>query len=122
MADIFVPIALFAIIPLTVWLVSKYRAIAHAKTTETLTAMVNKDVEITPDIIKSLGVRPTKSHRDLRIGLLLIAISIASAIFGGLIPEEEAHRVFLGMASFPFLVGLVYLGLWGFITRKEETP
>jgi len=84
--------------------------------------MVNKDIEITPDVIKSLGVRPTKSHRDLRIGLFLIAISLASVFFGGLIPEEEAHTVFLGIASFPFLVGLVYLGLWGFITRKEDTP
>jgi len=120
MDDILVPIVFFAIIPVTIWLVLKYRTAAHSKTTDTLTALINKDVDITPDLIRALDVRPVKRHRDLRIGLFLIAISLASIFFGGLIPEEEAHDVFLGLASFPFLVGLVYLGLWALITRKDE--
>lgn len=120
MDDILVPISLFAIIPITTWLVLKYRTAAYSKTADTLTALINKDVEITPELIRSLGVRPAKRHRDLRIGLFLIAISLAAVFFGGLIPEDEAHDIFLGLASFPFLVGLVYLGLWALITRKDD--
>jgi len=122
MEAVIISIAFFGILPLTVFLLFKYRNAKHAKSMETLQALTNKGADPTPELIKSLGISPKHPHRDLRIGMILIALAASTTIFGLLSPEEEANRVFLGFASFPFLIGLVYLGLWGFITRKSDTP
>lgn len=120
MEEIFVPIALFAIIPVTVWAVTAYRFKSHAQTTKVLEAMAAKGEPITPEIVAALGVRRRAKHADLRLGLILIALALATLFTGMLIPEEEATTVFTAFASFPLLVGLVYIGLWFGVSRKED--
>lgn len=120
MEEILVPIAFFAIIPAIVWAVAAYRHKSHAATVQLLETMAEKGETITPEIIKTLGVRRRPQHADLRLGLILIAIALSVVIFGTVIPDEEATEIFRGLASFPFLVGLVFLGLWFGIGRKSE--
>lgn len=120
MEEILVPIALFAIIPLIVWAVSAYRFKTHAATISLLDSLAGKGEPITIELVKTLGVRRKPKHADLRLGLILIALAIATTIFGAIIPEEEATRIFLGFASFPFLVGLVFLVLWVTVSRQAE--
>jgi len=81
--------------------------------------MVEKGDGLTLETIRALGIRPKRKHGDLRTGLVLIAIAVAMMFFGGAIPEKEAQQVFGGIAMFPLLVGLVYIGLWTFIGRKN---
>jgi len=51
--------------------------------------------------------------------MILIAIAVASMIFGSLAPEaEHGQKVMTGIASFPFLVGLVYCIFWFLFGRK----
>ena len=119
MEEVLVPIALFAIVPVIVWAVSSYRHKSMQAATEVMKAMVEKGDPLTPETIRSLGVRPKRKHGDLRIGLILIALAVATILFGGAIPEKEAQQVFGGIAMFPLLVGLVYVGLWTFIGRKN---
>lgn len=118
MQETLVPIALFAIIPTIIWAVSAYRHKSHKAATEVMKTMVEKGEALTPDTIRALGIRPRRKHGDLRTGLILIALAVATIVFGGVIPEEEAQQVFGGLAMFPLLVGLVYVGLWVFIGRK----
>jgi uncharacterized membrane protein YfcA len=120
MEDTLVPIALFAIIPAIVWAVSAYRHKSHASTISLLDTIASKGEPITVDLVKTLGVRRKPKHADLRLGLILIALAAATAIFGTVIPEEEATRIFMGFASFPFLVGLVFLVLWFAVSRRTE--
>ncbi|GLQ24466.1 hypothetical protein GCM10007853_23400 [Algimonas ampicilliniresistens] len=120
MEDILVPIALFAIIPFIVWAVSAYRYKSHAQTISLLDTMANKGEPITTDLVKTLGVRRKPKHADLRLGLILIAVAVSTVIFGGAVDDAEAARIFAAIASFPFLVGLVFLALWFAITRKDE--
>jgi hypothetical protein len=40
------------------------------------------------------------------------------SVFGYMIPEDEATPVFLGMAAFPFFVGIAFLIMW----RVTERP
>ena len=112
-------VGFFGVIPLTVWALSVYRHKTMRATTEVMKAMVEKGDILTPETIRSLGVRPRRKHGDLRTGLILIAIAVAMIFLGGAIPEEEAQQVFGGFAMFPLLVGLVYVGLWTFIGRKN---
>lgn len=119
MEETLVPIALFAIIPVTVWAVASYRHKSMKAATEVMKTMVDKGESLTPETIRALGIRPRRKHGDLRTGLILIALAVATIFLGGAIPEKEAQQVFGGLAMFPLLVGLVYVGLWTFIGRKN---
>jgi len=119
MSEVLVPIALFALPAVIVWAVASYRYKSMKATTEVMKTMVEKGDSLTPETIKALGIRPKRRHGDLRTGLILIAIAVAMIFLGGAIPEKEAQQVFGGFAMFPLLVGLVYVGLWTFISRKN---
>jgi len=112
-------IGVFGVVPAIVWAISAYRHKTMKATTEVMKAMVEKGETLTPETIRALGIRPKRKHGDLRTGLVLIAIAVAMMFFGGVIPEKEAQQVFGGLAMFPLLVGLVYVGLWAFISRKN---
>ena len=119
MSDEIVGVVLFAAIPAAIWAVSAYRHKSRKAVTEVMKAMVEKGDGLTPESIKALGIRPRRKHGDLRTGLILIALAVATIFLGGAIPEKEAQQVFGGLAMFPLLVGLVYVGLWTFIGRKN---
>ncbi|WP_026941246.1 DUF6249 domain-containing protein [Hellea balneolensis] len=119
MSDEIVGVVLFASIPAAIWAVSAYRHKTQKAATEVMKAMVDKGEALTPETIRALGIRPKRKHGDLRTGLILIALAIATIILGSAIPEKEAQQVFGGFAMFPLLVGLAYIGLWTFISRKN---
>ncbi len=119
MEEVLVPIALFAIVPVIVWGVARYRYKSQQAATEVMKSLVDKGESLTPETIKALGIRSRRKHGDLRTGLILIALAVATIFFGGAIPEKEAQQIFGGLAMFPLLVGLVYVGLWTFIGRKD---
>lgn len=119
MSEEFVPIFMFAAIPLTVWAVSAYRHKTHKAAFDVMKTMVDKGDALNPEIVRALGIRPRRKNSDLRVGLILIAIAIATILMGGAIPEKEAQQVMGGIAMFPLLVGLVYTGFWVFISRKS---
>lgn len=119
MEDTLVPIALFAIIPAIVWAVSAYRFKAHKASMGLLEVMAGKGEPVTPELVRTLGVRRRPKHADLRTGLVLIAIALATLVMGGAIPEPEAQAAFAGIAAFPGFIGLVFIGLWIAVSRKD---
>ena len=90
MEDTLVSIALFAVIPFIVWAVSAYRHKSHAETINLLDTMVNKGEPVTTELVEILGVRREPKHADIRLGLILIAISIATVLFDGAVDDAEA--------------------------------
>lgn len=120
MDEVWIPLTLFAIIPITVGLVSFNRRKARVAMADVMKALVEKGEPLTPEVVASFGVRPHTPYRDLRLGLVLIAIGIATLILGRIIPEDEATVAFTGIAVFPLLIGAVYTGLWFFIGRKHD--
>lgn len=119
MSDEIVGVVFFASLPAAIWAVSAYRHRTQKAATEVMKAMVEKGDGLTPEVVRALGIRPRRKHGDLRTGLILIALAVATIFLGGAIPEKEAQQVFGGIAMFPLLVGLVYVALWGFIGRKN---
>ncbi|MGB3401384.1 MAG: hypothetical protein WBA77_01690 [Microcoleaceae cyanobacterium] len=119
MEDILVPLGFFAVIPTTVWAVSAYRHKSHAATIGLLETMAGKGDPITPEIVETLGVQRRPRHADLRTGLILIAVALATLFTGTISPDDEATTVFAAVASFPLLVGLVFVGLWFGISRRD---
>jgi len=118
MVEILVPIALFTAIAASIVAVSRYRHKSHTNASEVMKTIAEKGEPLTPDIIQSLGIRPSKPHGDLRIGSVLVAFALATILFGRIIPEDEATLVMGGLAMFPLFVGIAFIGLWFFISRK----
>ena len=114
-----VPIALFAIAPLIVWAVCAYRYKTKHSVLQLLEVMTQKGDTITPATIHALGIRPRSRHADLRTGIILIALALAFFGLGAVIPGGETARSAVnGVAMFPLLIGIAYVGLWVFIGRK----
>ena len=112
-------IAVFGTIPLIVFLILFFRNKARAKNVELVKAMLDKDKEISPEMIKAVGFSAKRSHSDLRTGMILVAIGIATFIFGSMIPEDEADNMMGGLAMFPLFIGTAYLAFWFIISRKD---
>jgi hypothetical protein len=120
MESILIPLGFFAAIPTTVWAVTAYRFKRQKESVKLLTAMTDKGQEVTPEIIKTLGIQQRPKHSDLRTGLVLLAIGLALLLSGGAIPDKDGQAAFAAFSTFPILIGLVFIGLWGFITRKPD--
>lgn len=120
MDEVLVPLGLFAIVPVIVGVVAFNRRKAQVAMAEVMKEMVAKGEPLTPEIIKTMGVRQRPKHADLRTGMILLAIGVATALMGRMIPDPEATVAFGGLALFPILVGAVLVGLWAFIGRKPD--
>ena len=119
MEDILVPLGLFAIAPLIVWAVVAYRHKSKKAAFKLLELMTEKGETITPATIQSLGIRTRSPNADLRTGVILITLGLACALLGVFVDEGEMNWPLVGIAMFPFLLGIAYVGLWVFIGRKE---
>ena len=54
-----------------------------------------------------------------RHGVISIAIAIAIVIFAFAVGEDDALGPLTGIASFPMLVGVAYLGLYGYSRARD---
>ena len=76
---------------------------------KTMRTAIEKGQELTPEVIERLGSPPAAKNRDLRRGIISLAIGFGFIALGLAIPEEEAVRVMLGVSAFPILLGLGFL-------------
>lgn len=111
-------IGIFGSIPFIVFLVFYFRSKAHARTTVLIDKMIERGETITPEIIRTLGIRAGSVHGDLKTGMILVAIGLATIILGRVIPDDEATVAMTGLAMFPLLVGIAYIAFWYFLGRK----
>jgi hypothetical protein len=117
-SQIWIPIALFGgltvVLTTAIWIRYKTRSEMQL----TMRAALDKGQELSPEIIDRLGNPKPHKDKDLRSALVCIAIAIGMSVFGYMIPDDEATSVFLGMAAFPFFVGIAFLIMW----RVTERP
>lgn len=116
MEDILVPLGFFGAVIGTVWLFSHYTYKKRQAAHETLRMAVDKGQPLSVEMIEKMGDMVDPVRRDLRRGVILIALGAAIAIVGLIIgPKEgESLRPVLGIASFPVILGIAYLSLWRF--------
>lgn len=116
MEDVIVPIVLFGAIVGAIWLFSHYNYKKRLTAHETLRLAVDKGQDLSPDMIEKMSFLTDPVKADLRRGVLFIAFGLAFMTLGFVMPhdEPEATRGIIGVASFPIILGLAYLGLWRF--------
>ena len=86
-------------------------------TQQTIRLAIDKGQELTPELIDRLGHPKPAKNRDMRLGIIWLAVAGALAIFGQAVPDEEANTILLGVAAFPLFIGAAYLIIWRFAER-----
>jgi hypothetical protein len=126
MDDTFIPIAMFAMIAAIVivptWLKSKERRDMQA----TLRASIDKGQALPPEVIDALTRQtvkpPATAARDLRMGVILLALSLGIGVTFSVIAytfgESEAWG-FGAFAAIPGAVGLAFIILSAFNKNKD---
>ena len=119
MADEMIPIVLFLIMGLVfiVWFYLKFRA--KVETQQTIRMALEKGTELSPEFIKQIGEPEPPKDRDLRRGMIWIAIGLSFAVLGVAIDEPDAMGPLLGTASFPTLIGIAYLIMYRYGAGKQ---
>ena len=88
-------------------------------TQETIRTALDKGQDLSPELIDRLGHPKAPKDKDLRLGVIWLAVAVGIAMFGLVIPEEEATGPLLGIAGFPFAIGIAYLILNKFAKRDD---
>jgi len=119
---IWVPISMFAGLTLIISLFFWFRFRARSEMQQTIRSAIDKGQELTPELVESLG-KPEKpvKDKDLRLGLIWLAIAIGLGVFGfamGQI-EDEVFPIFSGIAALPFMLGVAYMIMWRVTERGQ---
>lgn len=96
-----------------------FRFKARREMQETFRAALDKGQELSPELVDRLGHPKPPKDRDFRLGVIWLAIAVGLTLFTFAIPEEDATQPMLGVASFPFVIGVAYLILNKFAKRDD---
>lgn len=116
MEDVLVPIVLFSVVPVCIWLVSYFNYRKRLTAHETVRHAIDAGQTVSPELIEKMSLLVDPIRADLRRGVLFIAFGAAFGVLGMMINFEEGDALLpmIGVASFPVFLGLAYLGLWAF--------
>jgi hypothetical protein len=115
-----VPITAFLSLAVVLSLLIYLRFRAKLEYQRTVRVAIERGQQLSPEFLARLGERPARGrHRDLRIGVISIALGVALALCGLLDGDTDDVRDFLAIGNIPFLVGVAFVVLWKFAPRDE---
>jgi len=122
--EILIPLAPFlmvvAIVAIPAWLKSRDRREMQA----TLRAAIEKGQPLPPEVIESISKEnakpPATAARDLRTGVILVAVAVGIGILGYAVSfaEMDAYYPIVGVAAIPGMIGLAFIILSFFNKHK----
>lgn len=120
MVDIeWVPIVMFIGITVVMCVLVWFRYRSRSEIQQTIRLALDKGQELSPEIIDRLGHPKPAKDKDLRLGVIWLAVAIALVAFGFGIPDEDdVARIFAGIAAFPFFMGVAYMILHKFTDHE----
>jgi len=124
--EIMVPLGLFAMVVLIVFIAVNGSAQKRKAALNTVDEAIRAGQQLTPELVRSLGMPHKDRGGDMKSGAILIAVALAFVTLGWTISgveedAEEAFRIMAGIAAFPGFIGLVLIGfgLTGSKTNAE---
>lgn len=137
-----VPIAFFGMIAAIVIVPKWLRERERSRMYDTLRTAYEKGQPVPPEMIQAMTARPTSdavgeplvietaSQRDLRRAVVWLMVGLGflaagAALYAGLYYVGGAQETFGSMAAIgaiPACIGLGYLGLWYFGSRRKVQP
>lgn len=116
-----IPIIMTIVIGLVLWARYHFRYKEQSRVQETIQSALNQGAELSPDLIERMTGPKASPDRDLRRGLVSVAIGVAFALLGLILDEEDALGPLVGVGMFPLLVGVAYLVTWQ-LGKREPNP
>ena len=116
--DVYIVATVFFSVALVFGLYMYFRFRMRAEQQQTIRLALEKGTELSPEFIKQLGDAEPSKDKDLRRGLIWVALGIGLVILGLGINEPDAIGPMLGSAAFPTLVGVAYLVMWRYGSKK----
>lgn len=120
MAEELIPIVMFVSLAAVLIALFWFRWRARDGMQQTIRMALDKGHELTPEIIDRLGHPKAGKYKDLRLGIIWLAIALGLALMAlavGSFAVEALHGT-LASAALPFAIGLGYLVIH-FLTSKE---
>ena len=115
---LWVPIVMFMSMTIIFCVLFWFRYRTKEGMQQTFRAALDKGQELTPEVIDRLGHPKPAKDKDLRLGIIWIAVAIGLTAFGFGIPDEDdVARIFMGIAALPLVLGIAYLILHRFSGR-----
>ncbi len=110
MNEFMIPIVMFISLAVVFCVLFWFRYKTKEGMQQTFRAAMEKGQELTPEIIDRLGSPKPAKDKDVRLGIIWVAVAIALVAFGFSIPDDDdVAGIFMGIAAFPFLIGAAYL-------------
>ena len=81
---------------------------------QTIRMALDKGHELSPELVDRLGHPKSSKDKDLRLGIIWLAVAVAFSLFALLLNEADAMGPLLGTAAFPGCIGVAYLLIWRF--------
>lgn len=116
-----VPFGFFLLVGTALWMVLHFRNKRSLEVQQTLRIALEKGMQLSPELIDQMGAS-NKPHplKDVRRGIVWIAVAAGTALFGYCIPDpsNQAFAAILAIAALPLAIGLAYLAMHRF-TRTQ---
>lgn len=107
-----IPMVLFMVLGVIAWGFFHFRHRGRTELQSTIRLALEKGQELSPELIDRISEPKPGKMRDLKRGLIWIAIAIGFVGLGFTIPDDEARPIMLGISVFPVAVGLAYILIW----------
>ncbi len=116
-----IPIVMFLGLTIVFVALFWFRYRARREMQETFRIALDKGHELTPEIIDRLGHPKASKDKDLRLGVIWMAIAVGLVLCGFAVPDSsgDALRGILAGAAFPFALGIAYIILYRFTERGQ---
>ncbi len=121
MGEEFIPITMFLGLTIVFCVLFWFRFRARSEMQQTFRAALDKGQELTPEIIDRLGHPKASKDKDMRLGVIWLAVAAGLVLCGFAVPDPsgDAFRGILAGAAFPFSIGVAYMILYRFTERGQ---
>lgn len=110
--EIFIPLLLMILVAGIIFTYMNNSHKIKLKTHDILEKSIDKGYELTPEMLKSLNQSKSPRMLDMRRGIIILGIALATFLFGWIIPDNEATTVFQALSLFPAFIGAGFLLVW----------
>ena len=116
--DVLIPVVVFGTIAFVAYMAFHFSYKKRMVVYEAIRVAIEKTGNADPQLINAIVRENVGANADLRKGIILVAVALAFITLGYVIPEEDVFEPMLGVAAFPGLVGLAFIGFHFFAPRE----
>ena len=118
--EVLIPVILFISTAIVLALYIYYRYRARSDRQETIRLALEKGTELSPDFLARLGEAEPSKDKDLRRGLIWMALAATLSLCGLALARHDIEVLYgcLAGAAFPFAIGAAYLLMWWYGSKQ----